>query len=125
MILTMKFWLNQLREKDDFFTDKTVDIDTSEDNDTIHDSDINTLNERINHDIQSTYGDRNGIQIINYGDDDQKIDISDQIILVTKKPIYESYKDVCSNNIITHGSNTITQEGNNSTHGNTPLVASE
>ena len=86
---------------------------------------IFTSNERIDHGTQSTCGDSNGLQIINYGSDDQKIDISDRIILATKKPIYKTYKDVCSNNIITHRSNTTTHEGNNITHGNTPPVSSK
>ena len=73
-------------------TDATVNTDTSSGNDTINDNDNdndnenendndndndnNISNERIDHGLQSTYGDRNGLQI-NYGNDDHKIDISD------------------------------------------------
>ena len=58
-------------------TDATVDTDTSSDNDIINDndSDNNTSNKRIDHGLQSIYGDRNGLQI-NYGDNNHKIDIS-------------------------------------------------
>ena len=55
-------------------TDTTADSDTSSDSDIINDNDNNTSNERIDHGLQSTYGDRNGLQI-NYSDDNHKIDI--------------------------------------------------
>ena len=112
------------RKEDVLLTDATGDTDTNSDNDTINDNDNDISNGRIDHGLQSTYGDRNGLQI-NYGDDDHKIDISDRIISANKKPIYTSYKDACSNNIITHGSNTLTHEGNTINHGNTPPVSSE
>ena len=64
------------KRKYDVSTDETADTDTSSDNNTTKDNDNNTLNERIDHGLQSTYGDRKGLQIINYGDDNKKIDIS-------------------------------------------------
>ena len=109
------------KRKDSVSTDKTADTNINSDNDTVNDNANNILNERI----QSTSGDRNGLQTINYGDGNQKIDLSNRIILANKKPIYKSCKDACSNNIITHGSNNITHEGNIITHGNNPSIYSE
>ena len=108
-------------------TDATVDTDISSDNDTIDDDDDNhnnTSNERIDHGLQSTYGDRNELQI-KYGDDDHKIDISNQFVLANRNPIFKSYKDRYSNNIITHGSNTITHGRNIISHGNTAPISSK
>ena len=116
------------KRKDDVsITDATVETDPNDD--MIHGNDNNTSNERVEHGIQSTFGDRNGLHIINYSDDDE----SDRIILATRKPIYKSYKDACSNNIITHGSNNITHAGSNNithtgssiTRGNNPQVSSK
>ena len=49
-----------------------------------------------------------------YSDNNDKTDISENITSVNKTYKYKSYKDACSNNSITHRSNTIT-------HGATPL----
>ena len=65
------------RKDDVLITDTTVDTDTSSDNDTINDNDNNMSNKRNAHGLQCTYGDRNSLQQINYGDGDHKIDISD------------------------------------------------
>ena len=113
------------RKDDVLITDTTVNTNTSSDNDTINDSANNMSNKRNGHGLQSTYGDRNGLQQINYGDNDHKIDISDQIISAKKKHNYQSYKNACINNMITHRSNTITHGSNTITHGNNPLVSSE
>ena len=95
-----------------------TDINTNDD-DNIHDNDNNRSNERIEHGIQTTYGDRNGLQIINYCDEDR-------ITLKTKKPKYNSYKDACMNNNITHRRDNITHAGNdNTTRAGTPPVTSE
>ena len=100
-----------------------VDTDINNtNNDTVHDNDNNRSNERIDHDIQNTSGDRNGLLIINYCDDNE----SNRITPATKKPIYNSYKDVCMNNNITHRRDNITHAGNeNVTHEGTPPVSSE
>ena len=63
---------DETKRKDDVLItdvkiDLTVDADTN--NDIIQDNDNNISNERIDHDIQTTYGDRNGLRIINYCDD--------------------------------------------------------
>ena len=51
--------------------DKVDDTDINmNDDDTIHDNDNNQLNERTEHGIQTTYGDRNGLWIINYCNED-------------------------------------------------------
>ena len=71
------------------------------DDDTIHDNNNNRSNERIEHGIQTTYGDRNGLRTINYCDENR-------ITPITKKPIYNSYKDACINNNITHRRDNIT-----------------
>ena len=45
---------------------------------------------------------------------------------MTKKPIYNSYKDVCMNNNITHRRENITHAGiDNATKAGTPPVTSE
>ena len=74
------------------------------------------------HGLQSNYGDVNGLQHINYGDDDYKTDVSKSITSVNKQYKYQSYKDACNGRTITHGSDTITHGG---TPTNTPLVTSE
>ena len=108
-------------------TDATVDTDTSNDtiNDNDNDNDNNRSNERIDHGIQTTYGDRNGLRIINYCDDEE----SNQITSVTKKPIYNCFKDAYMNNNIIHGrdniTHNITHAGSNATNGNNPPVTSE
>ena len=67
------------KRKDDVFTDETTDTDKSNDNDTINDNSNDILNEKIDHGLQSTYGDRNGLQIINYGDDNHPIESYSQV----------------------------------------------
>ena len=95
-----------------------TDINMNDDNN-IHGNNNNQSNERIEHGIQTTYGVRNGLRIINYCDEDR-------ITLTTKKPIYSSYKDACMNNNITHRRDNITHAGNdNVTHAGTPPVSSE
>ena len=91
---------------DESITDAKLDavVDTDINNDTIHDNDNNQSNERIDHGIQTTYSDRNGLCIINYCDDEE----SNRITPATKKPIYNSYKDACMNNNITHRRDNIT-----------------
>ena len=44
----------------------------------------------------------NGLQQFNYGDANHKIDITERITLVNKMNTYQCYKDVCSDNTITH-----------------------
>ena len=65
-------------KKDDVsIIDTTTNTDTN--NDTIHDNnndDNNILSKRIGHGIQTTYGDRNGLQIINYSDDEESNQIT-------------------------------------------------
>ena len=104
-------------------TDEVIDTNINlNDDDNINDNDNNRSNERIEHGIQTTYGDRNGLQIINYCDDDEP----DRITPTTKKPIYNSYKDACMNNNITHRRDNITHAGNdNITRAGTPPVSSE
>ena len=104
------------RNKDVSDTNSTADTNIDTDTDTINDN--NTSNQKVTwneHGLQSTYGDMNGLQQINYGDDDHKIDISNRIVLGNKTYRYKSYKDACNGNIITHRSNTIT-------HGTTPTT---
>ena len=64
-------------------TDATVDNKNDTDSDTDNDTSIKKLtwNE---HGLQSNYGDVNGQQQINYGDDDYKTDVSKSITLVNK-----------------------------------------
>ena len=64
-------------------------------------------------------GDRNGLRIINHCDEER-------ITLMTKKPIYNIYKDVCMNNNITHRRENVTHaEIDNATKAGTPPVTSE
>ena len=94
-------------------------------NDTNIDTDNDTSIKKIiwdDHSLQSTHGNLNGIQQINYGDDDHKTDVSKSITSVNKTYKYYSYKDACNGNTITHGSNTITHGDTPTT---TPLVSSE
>ena len=100
---------NKRKEKrnDDVLVIDTT-VDTNFDNDTtinnnINDNDNSNKNLTWNvHGFQSTYGDINGLQHINYGDVDHKIDITKRITLVNKMNKYQSYKDACNNNTITH-----------------------
>ena len=90
--------------------------------DRISSNDNNLSNERIDHGIQTTYGDRNGLRIINYCDDEE----SNRITSATKKPIYNSYKDACMNNNTTHRRDNITHAGNdNASKAGTLPVTSE
>ena len=101
-------------------TDEVIDTDINLNDDAnIHDNDNNRSNERIEHGIQTTFGDRNGLMIINYCD-------KDRITSLTKKPIYNSYKDACMNNNITHRRENITHEGiDDATKVGTPPVTIE
>ena len=89
---------------------KKVQLDNKNDtdNDTIIDTDNDTSNKHvtwINH----------GPQRINYGDGNDKTDISESITSVNKPYKYQSYKDTCNGRTITYGSDTIT-------HGDTPTT---
>ena len=98
--------------------DATVDNNNDSDSDTIIDTNNDTSIKKLTwneHGLQSNYGDVNGLQQINYGDDDYKTDVSKSITLVNKPYKYKSYKDACNGSTITHGSNTIT-------HGTTPTT---
>ena len=92
--------------KDDDVSIIDAPVDTDKSNDTINDNDNdnNRSNERIEHGIQTIYGDRNRLRIINYGDEER-------ITSMTKKPIYTSYKDACMNGTITHGRESLIHAG--------------
>lgn len=82
--------------------DTIIDNDTTMDNDT---NDNDTSNKKLTwnkHGLQSTYNDMNGLQQINDGGVDHKINIPERITLVNKMNEYQSYKDAFSNNTITH-----------------------
>ena len=107
--------------------DATVQLDNKNDtdSDTIIDTDNDTLIKKValnDHGPQSNYGDVNGIQLINYGDDNDKTDVSKSITSVNKLYKYQSYKDVCNGRTITHGSDTVTHDDTPTT---TPQVTSE
>ena len=96
---------------------KKVQLDNKNDtdNDTIIDIDNDTLNKHvtwINH----------GPQTINYGDGNDKTDISKTITSMNKLYKYQSYKEKCNGRTITHGSDTITHCETPTT---TPQVTSE
>ena len=80
----------------DFDTDTTANNDTND-----NDNSNNNLTWNV-HGLQSTFGDMNGLQQINYGDVDHKINITECITSVNKINKYQSYKDACNNNTITH-----------------------
>ena len=101
-------------------TDEVIDTNINlNDDDNINDNDNNQSNERIEHGIQTTYGDKNGLRIIDYGDEER-------ITSMTKKPIHANYKDACMNNTITRRRENITHAGiDNATKAGTPPVTSE
>ena len=107
--------------------DVTVQLNDKNDtdSDTIIDTDNDTSNKQVtwnDHGPQLNYGDMNGIQRINYGDGNDKTDVSKSITSVNKPYKYQNYKDACNGRTITHGSDTITYGGTPTTN---PPVTSE